>query len=197
MKERYEWIQSWCDETTQTDKKRLLLIGDSITAGYQTYVRKLLINKYYVDYIALSYSADSSIYKNIINDFFYDSDYTFVHFNHGLHGQHMSKELYKENVSKILDILQTKCKFTLATSTIVFNKGLLKINEQWNKLIDERNRALSELASDYNCKVNDLHFISRQIDIKNRKDDGFHYTDEGYKIFANKVASIYLENNNK
>ena len=34
MKERFEWVQSWCDEAPSNDLPRVLLIGDSITRQY-------------------------------------------------------------------------------------------------------------------------------------------------------------------
>lgn len=42
MKERFEWVQSWCDEALSDDLPRVLLIGDSITRQYQDRVRELL-----------------------------------------------------------------------------------------------------------------------------------------------------------
>ena len=42
MKERFEWINSWCDETLNADLPRVLLVGDSITLGYQDKVRQNL-----------------------------------------------------------------------------------------------------------------------------------------------------------
>ena len=40
MKEQFEWIHSWCDETAQNDLPRVLLVGDSITHNYQEKVRQ-------------------------------------------------------------------------------------------------------------------------------------------------------------
>ena len=44
QKEYSEWIQSWCDCATCDDLPRILLIGDSITRGYQAFVREKLKN---------------------------------------------------------------------------------------------------------------------------------------------------------
>ena len=54
MKERFEWVQSWCDEALSDDLPRVLLIGDSITRQYQDRVRELLRGKCYVDYFSSS-----------------------------------------------------------------------------------------------------------------------------------------------
>ena len=86
QKEWFEWISSWCDASTQNDLPRILLVGDSISRGYQDKVRALLKGVCYVDYISLSYAIDTPIYNTIIEKFAADSNYALVHFNHGLHG---------------------------------------------------------------------------------------------------------------
>ncbi len=78
MKERFEWVQSWCDETLSDDLPRVLLIGDSITRQYQDRVRELLRDKCYVDYFSSSYAADSPLYKTLIKAFIRDSKYSVI-----------------------------------------------------------------------------------------------------------------------
>ena len=95
MKERFEWVQSWCDEALSDDLPRVLLIGDSITRQYQDRVRELLRGKCYVDYFSSSYAADSPLYKTLIKAFIRDSKYSVIHFNNGLHGFHIGKSAYK------------------------------------------------------------------------------------------------------
>ena len=91
MKEQCEWIHSWCDETAQNDLPRVLLVGDSITNNYQEKVRGLLKGICYVDYISTSYAIDTKIYNQLVYAFMTDSKYDLIHFNHGLHGIHLSK----------------------------------------------------------------------------------------------------------
>lgn len=42
MKEDFEWIHSWTDYSNNNDLPRILLIGDSITEGYNRIVREKL-----------------------------------------------------------------------------------------------------------------------------------------------------------
>lgn len=42
MKEQFEWIHSWRDETAKDDSPRVLLVGDSVTHNYQEKARELL-----------------------------------------------------------------------------------------------------------------------------------------------------------
>ena len=102
MKERFEWIHSWCDYADKSDLPRVLLIGDSITLGYQEKVRQKLKGVCYVDFISTSYAIDTKIYNTLISGFATDSDYSLIHFNHGLHGQHISKRTYKSKMKKLL-----------------------------------------------------------------------------------------------
>lgn len=186
-KERYEWIQSWCDYADKTDLPRVLLVGDSITNGYQKFVREKLSGDYYVDYFATSYAADNPLYTVALENFYKNSDYAAVHFNHGLHGVHMSCEEYKNNVEKTLKIFG--CKLIIAESTAVYNQGNVDFNEDWMARVNERNRVLQELAEKMHCPVNALYALSLEMPKEKRWQDGVHYTEEGYEVFAEKVAS--------
>ena len=106
MKEQFEWIHSWCDETALNDLPRVLLVGDSITDGYQAKVRELLKGVCYVDYIATSYAVDSKMYNLLVGAFVADSKYDLIHFNHGLHGIHISKKSYKSRMKKLLSKIE-------------------------------------------------------------------------------------------
>lgn len=80
MKEQFEWIHSWCDETKNADLPRVLLVGDSITHNYQEKVRELLRGVCYVDYISTSYAIDSRIYNHLVYEFMTDSNYSLIRF---------------------------------------------------------------------------------------------------------------------
>lgn len=185
-KEYYEWLHTWCDSTTANDLPRVLLVGDSITYGYQEKVRELLKGVCYVDYIATSYAIDSKIYNTIVESFFKDSKYDIVHFNHGLHGIHMSKRTYKSCIKKLLNRLKSKT--ILATSTIVYEPGNNKVDSKWSRRLEERNAAVKELAGEYGYSIDNLYAVSLAINKDFRSDDGTHYKQEGYRAFSESVA---------
>lgn len=187
-KERWEWIQSWCDETAQEDLPRVLLVGDSITRGYQDSVRKKLAGVCYVDYIATSYAVDSSIYNVIVKAMAADSKYELIHMNHGLHGQHMSKRTYKSRMKKLLLKLAENSKLILATTTNVYRYGTHRPDGAWTKRVKERNRAVTELASELNCPIDDLYASCLTIPLEGRNIDGTHYEALGYDILSDAVA---------
>lgn len=190
-KERYEWIHSWCDETSNSELPRVLLVGDSITYGYQEQVRELLKGVAYVDYISTSYAIDSPLYDCLIKNFYFDSKYDVLHFNNGIHGAHMNVRTYKTRLAKLLKKLDCQ-KTIIANSTFCYEKGNAKPNTIM-KFLAKRNCAVQEVANELKYQVNDLYSLSKTIPLKKRKDDGFHYTEEGSKIFALQVAEKIKE----
>ncbi len=192
-KERFEWIHSWCDETASNDLPRVLLIGDSITYGYQEQVRELLKGVCFVDYVSTSYSIDQPIYNSLIKNFFFDSKYDVLHFNHGLHGKFMNVRTYKSRIKKLLTKLG--CKNTIiASSTVCYLKGNKKIDKSWQKIIDKRNFALKEISKEFGYTFNDLYQVSLTVPIEERTPEGVHYTNKGYGYFAYQVAQKIKEN---
>lgn len=192
QKERFEWIHSWCDETQNADLPRVLLVGDSITYGYQERVRARLKGVCYIDYLSTSYAVDSKIYNELVTSFVKDSNYALVHFNHGLHGKHMSKRTYKSRVQKLLSKMSAKV--ILATSTFVYHSGNKRADGSWMKRVRERNTAMQELAKEKGYALDDLYAVSVAIPKDKRAEDGTHYLSDGYEILADAVAESIKNN---
>jgi lysophospholipase L1-like esterase len=193
QKEQYEWIQSWCDEADKDDKPRVLLIGDSITYGYQAIVRELLKDFCYVDYLATSYAADNKLYSTLVESFAKNSRYFAVHFNHGLHGVQMCPRTYKSKIKNLLLRLQENSKIILAESTIVLREGNRKQDPVWRKRVSERNDVVAELVTELDCEWDRLYSVSEKIPLSARKADGVHYEAAGYEMLADSVAKSILK----
>ncbi len=194
MHERYEWIHSWADEADKADLPRILLVGDSITYFYQEQVREKLRGKYYVDYVATSYAVDTPFYNALVKGFAKDNCYAAIHFNHGLHGQHMEKETYKRGVENLLnEIKQEGMKIILTLSTKVNKEGNEELDESWMTRVAERNEALRELAEKYGYSVDDLYTLSLGVPKELRNLDGTHYLAAVVDDFASKVVDA-IEN---
>ncbi|MBQ7912986.1 MAG: SGNH/GDSL hydrolase family protein [Clostridia bacterium] len=194
MKERFEWIHSWCDETLSGDLPRVLLVGDSITHNYQERVRELLRGVCYVDYISTSYAIDAKIYNHLIYDFMTDSKYDLIHFNNGLHGIHISKRSYKIRLKKLLAKVEKQTKLVLATSTLVYKEGNKRLDGAWMKRVRERNAAMQELAAEKGYGLDDLYPVSVSVPKELRYVDGTHYLKEGYDMLAETVAACIRKN---
>ena len=194
MKEQFEWIHSWCDENWQNDLPRVLLVGDSITHNYQEKVRELLRGVCYVDYISTSYAIDTKMYNQLVYNFMTDSKYALIHFNHGLHGIHLSKKSYKSRMNKLLSKIDKDVKLIVATSTIVYKEGNKRLDGAWMKRVRERNEAVQEIAAEKGCTVDDLYSVSTSIPEEYRYVDGTHYLQEGYAMLAEMVAACIRKN---
>ncbi len=188
MKEQFEWIHSWCDETIRNDLPRVLIVGDSITHNYQEKVRQLLKGVCYVDYISTSYAIDTKMYNQLVYTFMTDSRYALIHFNHGLHGIHLSKKSYKSRMNKLLSKMDKDVKLILATSTVVYKEGNKRLDGAWMKRVRERNAAVQEIAEEKGCSVDDLYTVSVSIPKEYRYVDGTHYLQDGYAMLAEAVA---------
>ena len=188
QKEQKEWLQSWCDDTNNSDLPRVLLIGDSITRAYQGVVREGLKGICYVDYVATSYAIDSPIYHKLINVFVQDSDYAVIHFNHGLHGIHISKRTYQSGVKKLIKKIADKKKIVLATTTLVYNGTTKRRHGAWMKRVRERNAAIFEIANQFGCKINDLFATSQEMPREFFMSDGIHHTLQGVERLAQAVV---------
>lgn len=188
MKEQFEWIHSWCDDTAKNDLPRVLLVGDSITHNYQEIVRELLRGICYVDYISTSYAIDTIMYNRLIEGFMLDSKYDLIHFNHGLHGIHMAKRSYKSRVLKLLAKVEEKSKIVLAKTTVVYKQGNKRLDSAWMKRVKERNDAMGEIASERGYSIDDLFSVSLSIPRNDRYEDGTHYLKGGNEIFAKAVS---------
>lgn len=190
-KEAFEWMQSWCDHTEKTDLPRILLIGDSITRAYESKVRELLEGHYYVDYIATSYSVDQPIYAEIVKNIVKDMPYAAIHFNHGLHGLHMTDKVYGEGVDALLAEIGKDKRVIVATSTLVKEKGNLRVDYRQTGIVLRRNEILKKIAAKRGYEVDDLYSVSANIPNEHRCEDGTHYTEEGSANLAYAVARAF------
>ncbi len=192
-KEPIEWLDAWAEEADKDDLPRALLIGDSITRGYNGRVRELLKGKAYVDFIATSYAVDNPLYQTLIKSYAKACDYAVIHFNHGLHGYHMSKRTYQSKIDKLAKVLSANSKFIIATSTIVYKEGNKRINKDWAKRLAQRNGAVSEIASKNGYVLNDLFKVSEGLDVSLRSPDGIHYNEQGFNALGDVVAQKIIE----
>ena len=188
QKEMFEWVHSWCDEAINEKLPRVLLVGDSITYGYEKIVRERLRGVCYVDFIVMSYSIDRKIYDSIVRAMISDSKYQIVHFNHGLHGHYLSKHAYKCRIVKLLDWIKEQSKVIITTSTHCNVEGNEQPHPLLEKKVFERNEVVLEYADKNGCIVDDLFPISIGMPIEKRNSDGTHYTKEGYEVLAESVV---------
>ena len=185
-KEEFEWMHSWCDNADKNDLPRVLLIGDSITYGYQEGVRNRLKDSFYVDYLSTSYCADREVLYYIVKSFVEDSNYDIIHFNNGLHGRDCDENAYNDGYKKLLTLFNGK-KIVLATSTCVYEQGNEVLDSKWAQRLEQRNSEVLRLAKEKGFAIDDLYTASVNIKKEFRAEDGVHYNSYGYEYLADFV----------
>lgn len=194
-KEQFEWIYSWCDNADKNDLPRILLIGDSITNGYQSFVRKKLEGVCYVDYVSTSYAIDNPFYSQLIINFVKNSTYDLIHFNHGLHGYHLSDKSFEKRIRKLIDTISSKTTtFTIANITCINKPGNKKPHSGWMKRVIERNAIFDSIAKEKGFEIDNLYDVSKEMLVSNRFEDGTHYIESGYDILSSKVSQFIKDN---
>ena len=192
-KEKFEWIRSWSDYAPNTDKPRVLLIGDSITNGYNEHVRELLRDACYVDFFATSYTIESGVYLANVRAFLADTKYDLVHFNFGLHGFHLERDEYKARVRALAEEIALEAKTLLVTSTPIRAQKSNELDLK-NSAVIGRNEAIAEISAECGFPVDDLYTVARELPFELTAGDGYHYTTEGYKALAAVVAESIKAN---
>lgn len=180
----------WCNFRwfhPESKKKRVLLLGDSITLGYSEMVRRNLENLADISYLATSRALDMEEYVEEIKYVVKDYQIDVVHINNGLHGWHLDIENYQRCLEHVIEEVKKMLPDTQiiwATTTQYYVEEFPERTEQ----VKERNRVSVELMNRLNIPVNPLYETT-----ENRRDlltDGIHYQEEGYKILAEQVAGM-------
>ncbi|MBE6797472.1 MAG: SGNH/GDSL hydrolase family protein [Ruminococcaceae bacterium] len=196
-REEYIWSRVWKERLYDADKKRVMLIGDSIIEGYSFFVAEQLKQDYIVSRWTHSLAIDSKFVLPLM-EFALLSDekikYDVIHFTHGGHGKWTTHEDYEAALDKTIKRLVEICpesKIIIATPT-EYCLPMLEcqpvVDLEATELLSRRGEIAKKIAAKYNLTVNDMMQVSKA----NRylhSDDGVHFTDEGYEVLAKSVAA--------
>lgn len=179
--ENWEWDNTWIDHPNDRQKKRFFYIGDSISCGTRRMFRAVS-DKYTCDGFGTSKGLDNPFLCEGIRYFAVQlNGFECVLFNNGLHGWHLDDVEYEKHYEKMVKFLVNEFKgvpvyIVLTTST----KG---DEEAEVSRVGKRNAAAVRVAEKYGLNVIDLYTVS--VENKDlRTDDGVHFTEAGYKKFA-------------
>lgn len=186
--------------------KNVLLIGDSIRAGYDKSVKKTLEGKANV-----IFSDNSGRFAAYVLRYFHDflegykgEDIDVIHWNAGLWDTlHMfgeeaftPLEVYKYYIERICIRIKKLCpnaKVIFATSTSVITEKMEDRFKRYNNEIEEYNKAAVEIVEKYGFQVNDLYALSCSLPEEAHNPDGVHfYTKLGTEALTNQVLSHLL-----
>lgn len=195
--EIYEWDNIWWEYANDKEgKERILIIGDSISCGYRTFVNREYAGAKYADGLGTSKAVDNPHFITVIDYVIAQSENCKkILFNNGLHGWHLNTKEYKENFEKI--VLHIKEKYPektliIALTTPLRDKENLKKIAARNDVVIKRNDALGELIKKHKLVSVDLY--AELIDHPEYySKDGVHLTDDGYVVLAKRCVEA-LEN---
>ncbi|MFZ2658386.1 MAG: SGNH/GDSL hydrolase family protein [Victivallales bacterium] len=195
-REETEWCKIYWYDTGNSTLPRILLIGDSIVAGYNDAVAKLLKGRATVAYLASSKCVgDPTIYRElelVMNAY----RFKLIHFNNGLHGFTTSESDYARGLADYVDAIESmspESKLIWASSTPITLSGKPdKLDPEKNPRVCERNHLAAEIMRKRKIPVNDLYSL-----VLGRGDlscgDGYHYNQTGIGIQAEKVVAMVAE----
>lgn len=185
--------------------KNILLVGDSIRAGYDKSLKKTLKGKANVYFPEDNCRFASYVlrylheYKRIVPDEKVD----ILHWNSGLwdclrlfeEEPHTPIEVYSYYIERIcvrIKKLFPEAKVIFATSTSVLSEKM-KVNfKRYNKDIEEYNEAAIEVVRKYGFTVNDLYSVSVSLPEEAHSDPVHYYTPMGTEAFTNQVLSCIV-----
>lgn len=185
--------------------KNLLLLGDSIRAGYDKSVKKTLEGRANVIFPGENCRFASYLLRNL-HEYIKDvkgEDIDVIHWNAGLWD---CLRLFGEDVQTPLDIyayyiericvrikkLCPNAKVIFATSTRVISEEMDKDFKRYNEDIEKYNETAVEIVKKHGFKVNDLYALSATLSKEVHSDAVHYYTPEGTKAFTDQVLSFVL-----
>lgn len=107
--ETIEWTRCW-REDADTDKPRILLVGDSLIDGSKREIYRALPNEYATTAVITSKGVDDPYYTREIELFCEQEhfDYRAVYFNNGIHDHEQSPAVFGKNLRAALLYLMEK-----------------------------------------------------------------------------------------
>jgi lysophospholipase L1-like esterase len=193
VRESTEWCRFYWFKTERKDLPRVLLIGDSIVAGYAQLVADRLEDQATVAFFSTSICVgDPAIYRQL-DLAFAGYDFALVHFNNGLHGFTTTEPDYAAGLEGFVDAIEDlapKAKHIWRNSTPITVKGEpAKLDPQKNPRVLERNRLATDIMTRREIPVDDLYSIAVS-DPAFSSGDGYHYSQQGNETLADHVAQV-------
>ena len=183
--------------------KNVLLIGDSIRAGYEKAVKKSLEGKAEVYFPEENCRFASYVLRHF-HEYMGDVKFDVIHWNAGLWDNlrlfgeepHTPIDIYAYYIDRICIRIKKLCpdaKVIFATSTSVLSEKMSEDFKRYNEEIEEYNKVAVEIVKKHGFAVNDLYSLSKTLDESVHSDAVHYYTPEGTEVFANKVLKVLAE----
>lgn len=180
--------------------KNVLLLGDSIRAGYDKAVKKTLegIAEVYFPVENCRFAAYTMRYLGEYSELLGGKRADVVHWNAGLwdclrqYGEEPNTPIdvyayYIERICLRIKKLFPDAKVIFATSTSVQSERMGVNFKRYNEEIEAYNARAVEIVKSHGFEVNDLYATSRTLPDEAHSDPVHYYTPIGTETFANQV----------
>lgn len=186
--------------------KKILLLGDSIRQGYDSYVKMAFDGVAKVYFPRENCCFTTCIIRNLLdwkNELKCEDDVDLVHWNAGLwddliltDGKPLiNLEQYAENIDRISSMLKQifpHAKVIFATSTPV-REELFEVYKRYNKDTEAYNKAACQIVIKHGAVINDLYELLKDVPEEYHSDLTHFNTKEATEIICKQVIS-YIEN---
>ena len=182
--ETYEWDNTWIEHADDSNRKRVLYIGDSISCTRHI-ATNLTDCRILFDGFGTSKALDNPYFEDMLRLFAaQESRRDAVLFNNGLHGFHLDdKTEYRNDYDKMVQFLLSEFRntpvFILLTTHVA--------DEAQNKRVILRNLAATEVAKKYHLPTIDLYSVSAAM--PDQLTDGVHFTQSGYQALSQTILN--------
>jgi len=191
--EKNDWSNIWIENANESEKTRILFVGDSITTGYYPLVKEDLSEEYYLGYYVTSKFIGNPDYQTELTTILNRYDFEIIHINNGLHGWDYSLEEYQKGLEDIKIILDEHAPNTLliwCTTTPVRVEENLAYLDKINQDVILRNQAAVEILGGNGFLINDLY--KEIVEHPEYHRDGIHYNNTGKAVQAELVVEFIL-----
>lgn len=189
------------------EKARVLLLGDSIRLGYQTYVKEGLGNDVETVYPEQNGCDVSTTLWQANQIFKHQGDFDLIHWNNGYWDMNIEApmtealhpiEEYKHFLVRMVKFFSQHTKHLVFATSLPIKfegssldnsgtGGMVTYNNKW---VQEYNAAAKEIMNEYGVPINDLYQICLADKNYYKCPDNLHLTDEGYQTVAKEIVSL-------
>ena len=184
VRENTEWSNFRANSATNEDLPRVLLIGDSIVAGYQGNVTQKLRGKMNVSFWASSKCVTDSQYFQELDLVLSADKYDVISFNNGLHSLTTDRKEWEFAYTQAVKFIRAKCpdaRLYLTTSTPLKDPKMTAQAQELNAIV-------WKTAEAEKLPVIDLFSLMDPLDRNQYWSDTYHYRAPGIELEAAKIA---------
>lgn len=188
VRESIEWLDVWVPGNN-TDKPKVLLIGDSITRGYYQSVADALKERAVVCRLTTSKSLGDPALLDEVKLVVGQTTFDVIHFNNGMHGWGYTEDEYAKAIPELVAVLRKtapKAKLMWGSTTPVrVAKKTEEIDPKTDR-VKARNQAAAAVMAKEKIAVNDLFAVADKVELFSS--DGVHLTAKGSAALGERVA---------